>query len=133
LESPQEIEFQQLSVWPTFYPKWLNMPADSVDNVPWFYRCYNPVGSMITRVYNKPPLDGLLEKANRIKVYDDLLQIVINTKLGNEISLKARAYSDEYIVDLENKKIFSPGRDGIPHTEDDIFLPINPDVLKWNN
>jgi len=45
------------------------------------------------------------------------------------VSLKARAYSDEYVVDVENKKIFSPGRDGKPGTKDDINLWINPEAL----
>jgi hypothetical protein len=58
---------------------------------------------------------------------------VLNKKLGKEVSLKARAYSDEYIVDVENRKIFSPGPDGKPGTKDDIKLPINPEVLGWQN
>ena len=60
---------------------------------------------------------------------DDLFQIVLNKRLGKEVSLKARAYGDEYIVDVENQKIFSPGPDGIAGTKDDITLRINPKVL----
>jgi hypothetical protein len=45
------------------------------------------------------------------------------------VDLKARAYSDQYIIDIENKKIFSPGPDGKAGTKDDISLPINPEVL----
>ncbi len=58
-----------------------------------------------------------------------MLKIVSNVRLGEEINLKARAYSDKYIIDVENKKIFSPGPDGIADTKDDISLPINPEVL----
>ena len=68
-----------------------------------------------------------------LQVHDDLFHIVLNTRLGREISLKARAYSDEYIVDVENKKIFSPGPDGKSGTKDDIKLRINPEVLGWGN
>jgi hypothetical protein len=55
----------------------------------------------------------------------------LDKRLGKEVSLKARAYGDEYIVDVENKKIFSPGPDGKPNTRDDIKLSINPDLLGW--
>ena len=64
-------------------------------------------------------------------VQDDLLQIVLNKRLGKDVSLKARAYSDEYIVDVENRKILSPGPDGKVGTKDDIELAINPQVLGW--
>ena len=64
-------------------------------------------------------------------IQDDLLQIVLNKRLGKQVSLKARAYGDEYIVDVENKKILSPGPDGKAGTKDDIMLPINPGVLGW--
>ena len=68
-----------------------------------------------------------------IWIEDDLLQIVLNKRLGKEVSLKARDYSDEYIVDVENRKIFSPGPDGKPDTWDDIILWINPEVLHVNS
>ena len=69
----------------------------------------------------------------RMQIQDDLLQIVLNKRLGKDVSLKARAYSDEYIVDVENRKIFSPGPDGKADTRDDIILRINPEVLGWHN
>jgi len=69
--------------------------------------------------------------AANISVQDDLLQIVLNRRLGKEVSLKACAYGDEYIVDIENKKILSPGPDGKTDTKDDITLPINPELLGW--
>ena len=40
-----------------------------------------------------------------------------------------RAYSDEYIINVEKKIIFSPGPDGKSYTKDDIKLPINPQSL----
>jgi len=54
---------------------------------------------------------------------------VLSKKLGSELSLKARAYSDRYIIDMERKKIFSPGPDGKPHTCDDIKLLINSEAF----
>lgn len=68
-----------------------------------------------------------------LQVHDDLFQIVLNKRLGEEVSLRARAYSEEYIVNIENKKIFSPGPDGKADTEDDIKLRINPEVLGWSS
>ena len=65
----------------------------------------------------------------KLKVQDDLFQIVLNKRLGKEISLKARAYGDKYIIDVGKKMIFSPGPDGRPYTDDDIKLIINPEVL----
>lgn len=67
----------------------------------------------------------------RMQIQDDLLQIVLNKRLGKDFSLKARTYSDEYIVDIENRKMFSAGPDGKADTKDDIFLRINPEVLGW--
>jgi len=93
---------------------------------PWYYKHYNPLGTNI--LYMMMPPSSTWSKTE-IQIYDDLLQIVINLRLGREVDLKARAYSDEYIIDLENKKILSPGPDVEIDTEDDIFLPINPQVL----
>ena len=56
----------------------------------------------------------------------------MNQRLGKDVSLKARAYGQEYIVDVPNKKIFSPGPDGKAGTKDDITLRINPEVLGWD-
>jgi hypothetical protein len=68
-----------------------------------------------------------------IWIQDDLLQIILSKRLGKDLSLKARAYSDKYIIDVENNKIFSPGPNGKPHTKDDIKLWINPEVLGLQN
>jgi len=75
----------------------------------------------------------MLKRKTAAKIQDDLLQIVLNKRLGKDVSLKACAYSDEYIVDVENGKILSPGPDGKANTSDDIMLRINPEVLGWRN
>jgi hypothetical protein len=66
-------------------------------------------------------------------VQDDLLQIVLKKRLGKEVSMKARAYGGAYIVDIDNRKILSPGPDGKTDTKDDIALPINPEVMGWRD
>lgn len=127
-ENRQRIE--ELTVWPSIYPDWLPVSVDSEGQVPWFYKCYNPVGSLLIQILT-PVMDRVSEIKTKLQVHDDLLQIVLNKRLGKEVSLKARAYSDEYIIDVENKKIFSSGPDGKADTKDDIKLPINLDVLHW--
>ena len=68
-----------------------------------------------------------------MRACDELLQIVLNKRLGKDVSLQASAYGDEYIIDVDNKKIFSPGPDREIGTKDDIKLPINPELLGWRN
>ena len=76
------------------------------------------------------PFPGIRVKyCGKTTIKDDLLQIVINLRMGRDYSLKARAYSDEYIIDLDKKILYSPGPDREPFTEDDIKLEINPEVL----
>jgi hypothetical protein len=58
-----------------------------------------------------------------------MLKIALNKRLGEEIDLTARAYSDQYIIDIEKKYIISPGPNGKIGMGDDIKLPINPEVL----
>jgi hypothetical protein len=70
-------------------------------------------------------------RSTQVQVQDDLLQIVLGKRLGKQISLKARAYGDVYVVDVGNKEILSPGPDGKTDTNDDITLPINPELLGW--
>jgi len=128
----KDTEKPRLSVWPSAY---LCQPVVSIDSkgrVPWFYWCYNPSGSLLATILT-PAYDTMLKLKTKLEVHDDLLQIILNKRLDKEVNLKARAYSDEYIVDLENKKIFSPGLDEIPDTKDDIKLLINPEILEWNN
>jgi hypothetical protein len=101
-------------------------------SLPLLYICYNPVGALLMRMRFVAHESFLKRKAG-IQIHDDLLQIVLNKRLGKDFNLKASAYSDEYIVDVENWKIFSPGPDGKVETNDDIMLRINPEVLGWRD
>ena len=129
-EKQQTTKSEELSVWPWIYPDL--GPVDLEDQFPWYYKSYNPVGSTLLEI-TALALGRVFEIKTNLEVHCDLLHIVLNKRLGKEISLKARAYSDEYIIDLENKKIFNPGPDGQPHTEDDIKLIINPEVLGFSD
>jgi len=120
-----------LSVWPAFYPFDEPDPAQDRVLLSFVYRCYNPRGSQCTDMMGFYH-ETIPEKITNISVQNDLLQIVLNKRLGREVSLKARDYGDEYIVDIENKKILSPGPDGKAGTKDDIKLRINPEVLGWS-
>jgi len=127
-----EAEIAILSVWPAFYPS--DEPDPNQDNtlVSFVYRCYNPRGFLNTSIMSVSRETILPKNITNISVQDDLFQIVLNKRLGREVSLKARDYGDEYIVDIENKRIFSPGPDGKTGTKDDIKLSINPEVLGWS-
>jgi hypothetical protein len=131
----QNVARTKLSVWPDIYPfKKPYISSTSQEQLPLLYRCYNPRINIIN-IFT--PFDKIIksrkESIVRMQIQDDLLQIVLNKRLDKDISLKARAYSDEYIVDIENRKIFSPGPDGKTDTKDDIILRINPDVLGWRD
>jgi zinc-ribbon domain len=122
---------KRLRVWPAFYP--FPDPSLSFNDrnpMPLLYRCYNPLAIRVGFNYRRRMIE-IAPATGVTGILDDLFQIVLNKRLGKEVSLKARAYSDEYIVDVENKKIFSPGPDGKANTRDDIKLSINPDVLGW--
>ncbi|TKJ38886.1 MAG: hypothetical protein CEE38_04095 [Planctomycetes bacterium B3_Pla] len=128
LEDIETATSARLSVWPPIYPGMEPVTFQVREPLPLLYRCYNPVGSRFIRMARSH------RKSNGrtiLMVQDDLLQIVLSKRLGRDVSLKARAYSDEYIVDVENRKIFSPGPDGKIDTRDDISLRINPQVLGW--
>ena len=96
------------------------------------YWLYNPMGSLFTKIA-LPAIHSTLQLRIRLHIQDDLLQIVIRKRLGRPVDLKARAYSDGYIIDSDKKIIFSPGPDGISYTEDDIKFKINPDVLNLSS
>lgn len=128
MEDSQESQNPELSVWPSIYPDWIPVSLDSEAKLPWIYTAYNPIGSILIRLLT-PAMEKVFEIKTKLQIHSDLLQIVLNKRLGNEVSLKARAYSDEYIIDIEKKKIFSPGPDGKADTKDDIKLTINPEVL----
>ena len=134
-EGRQNVTKTNLSVWPDIYPfKEPSMSFGKRGRFPLLYRCYNPHVNIINIV---GPSDKTIKSRRdsiiRMQIQDDLLQIVLNNRLGKDVSLKARAYSDDYIIDIENRKIFSPGPDGKIDTKDDIFLRINPEVLGWQN
>ena len=118
-------------VWPSIYP---NLPVSIVSgsNLPLYYRLYNPVGYESIKIIT-PAIEKVNILRKNLEVRLDLLRIILDMRLGEEGSLKARAYSDEYIIDVENRKIFSPGPDGETDTKDDIMLPINPEVLHVNS
>ena len=126
---------RKLSVWPDIYPfKEPYISSANQEQLTLLYKCYNPYTSIVN-IFR--PLDKTIKVRKdsiiRMQIQDDLLQIVLNKRLSKDISLKARTYSDEYIVDVENDKIFSPGPDSKADTRDDIILRINPEVLGWMN
>jgi len=100
-------QIEEFQVWPALYP---NLPAriESQGKLPWYYRTYNPLGSFFA-VLLTPAIERVITIRTKLQIHSDLLQIVLDKRLGREVNLKARAYSDEYIVDVENKKVFSPG------------------------
>ncbi|MBN2593939.1 MAG: DUF4190 domain-containing protein [Sedimentisphaerales bacterium] len=131
----QNIAETELSVWPDIYPfKGLSVSLANPERLPLLYRVYNPQVNIINMF---GPFDKTIKSRKdsiiRMQIHDDLLQIVLNKRLGKGFSLKARVYGDEYVVDVENRKIFSPGPDGKLNTKDDIFLPISPEVMGWKN
>ena len=122
---------EEFRVWPASY---LNLPVTLTieDGVPWYYKSYNPLGSHVLELMT-PAMERVLLIRTKLEIHSDLLRIVLDKRLGKEVSLKARACSDEYVVDVENKKILSPGPDGKAGTKDDIKLPINPEVLQMDS
>ncbi len=122
---------KEMRVWPAFYPN-LPVKTDNQDKFPWYYKVYNPSGILLVEIF-RPALEKIFLIKKRLQIHSDMLQIVLNKRLGEEVSLKALAYSDEYIVNIEKRLIFSPGPDGQTGTKDDFKLPINPELLGWKN
>jgi hypothetical protein len=133
VEVTNDAKSKRLKVWSSCYP--FDEPTFPKKNEKMclIYRCYNPAGSLLQKIRNSDTLTSIPEKSLKIKIKNDLFQIVLNKRLGKEVELTARAYSDKYIIDVENKIIFSPGPDGESGTKDDIKLPINPEVLGISN
>jgi len=129
VEDPNIVRFP---VWPSIYQRMGPVSFQGSKPLPLLYICYNPVGAHLMRT-RFVSYENLLKRKTAVKIQDDLLQIVLNKRLGKDISLKASAYSDEYIVDVEKGRILSPGPDGKADTRDDIMLRINPEVLGWRN
>jgi hypothetical protein len=122
---------KEMRVWPAFYPN-LPVKTDNQGKFPWYYKVYNPSGILLVGIF-RPALEKIFLIKKRLQIHSDMLQIVLNKRLGEEVSLKALAYSDEYIVDIEKRLIFIPGPDGDIGTKDDIKLPINLELLDWKN
>jgi len=122
---------KEMRVWPAFYPN-LPVKTDNQGKYPWYYKVYNPSGILLVEIF-RPALERIFVIKTKLQIHSDMLQIVLNKRLGEEVSLKALAYSDEYIVDIEKRLIFSPGPDGEIGTKEDIKLSINPELLGWRN
>ncbi len=123
-----EKKHEELSAWPDFYPDLGPVMMDIEGEFPWHYEQYNRIGVLLLKIL-MPAYARSRELQTMVHVQDDLLQIVINTRLGRKIDLTARSYTDNYIIDLERKLIYSPGLDQTPFTKDDIRLLINPAVI----
>jgi hypothetical protein len=117
-----------LKIWPSIYPNISVRLDDSGKLNSFFYKIYNPVGYKLIELM-LPAIDKAISTKTTLLIHSDILKIVLSARLGEKYGLKARIYGDEYIIDIENKRIFSPGPDGKNGTEDDISLPINPEVL----
>jgi len=117
---------EPLSVWPSIYPL-IRVDLDEEGNFPFYYWIWNPAGLAVGPMLAAH--DKVATTKTRVAIQDDLFHIVLAARLGRPYSLKARAYSDEYVIDVERRMIYSPGPDGEPFTKDDITLPINPEVL----
>jgi len=122
----------KFKIWPSFFP---NIPVkmnniNKIDSL--YFRIYNPEGYALIELV-VPALNKAVLTKTKLLIYSDLLKIVFNARLGEEVDLTARAYSDEYIIDIENKYILSPGPDSEIGTLDDIKLPINPEVLGFTD
>ncbi len=125
---------QELSVWPKAYLGLLpDVRVDHERQVPLYYTWYNPIGTMMSTLMAPGGLKSVFNIKTRIHVIDDLFQIVLGLRMGREVSLKARAYGDEYIIDVDKAIIYSPGPDEQAFTKDDIKLPLNPEVLGIGN
>jgi hypothetical protein len=129
--SEHRTPIKEFRIWPILYPN-VSVQMGFESKLTWYYKAYNPMGSLVASILT-PAAEKVLEIRTKLQVHSDLLQIVLNKRLGKDVSLKASAYSDEYIVDVENGRIFSLGPDGKADTRDDIILRINPDVLGWRN
>jgi len=122
---------KEMRVWPAFYPN-LPVKADNQDKFPGYYKVYNPSGILLVGIF-RPALERIFVIKKKLQIHSDMLQVVLNKRLGEEVSLKARDFSDEFIIDIEKRLILSPGPDGEIGTKDDIKLPINPELLGWRN
>lgn len=118
----------KMTVWPWRNPELLPVSFGEDYELPLHYYYYNPIGSMLVAM-----MESAFGRVNffhvKLKIHDDLLQVVLGLRLGRVVDLSARAYGDEYVIDVDRKMIYSPGPDGEAFTDDDIKLYINPEVL----
>lgn len=115
----------------TVWPFWLSFMPDvgtDIEVLPWYYRYYNPGGPIIAGIF-LTPVERLPDFITHLQINDDLFQCVLSYRLEERADLSARAFGDTYVVDIEKKRIYSQGPDGNALTNDDIWLPIEPDVL----
>lgn len=115
-----------ISVWPWEKPNWPKVKLTT--DINWLYVGYNPAGYMFVQIVT-PAYEKVYEIKTKVLVRDDLFQWILARRLGQEGSLKARAYSDQYTVDIDKQIVFSVGSDGEPYTDDDIKMRINSEVL----
>ncbi|MHC4529656.1 MAG: zinc ribbon domain-containing protein, partial [Planctomycetota bacterium] len=95
-EEAGQTQLEEFRVWPVVYPN-LPVELDSQGRFPWYYTGYNPVGSLLIAMMVRGT-ESVLKLKTRLQIHYDLLGIVLNKRLGKQVSLKARAYSDEYII-----------------------------------
>ncbi|MBE0537168.1 MAG: hypothetical protein IH624_16015 [Phycisphaerae bacterium] len=122
-------QFEALPVYPHGYPYQPYAPDDPLLERGGFYQVYNPFGWLFL-CFTAPTTDHVLRQSERFAVTDDLFQIILAMRLGEDYSLESRIPGQEYVIDMDRKIIYSPGPDGEPFTWDDIKLPINPEVLQ---
>ncbi len=134
-EGKQHATVCDLSVWPWESPNWppLHLYGNAAREDLYMYSLYytyNPIGCLLLGLGDPDIFSGRrFQQKMSVLIKDDLFQWVLARRMGQEGSLKARAYSDEYTVDIEKGLVFSVGPDGEAYTEDDIKLRINPEVL----
>jgi hypothetical protein len=120
-----------LSVWPRLYPHSLpHSIGSNVTNIPLSYRLYNAGGATLFRV-STPSFAKQYEHKPRMRALDDLFQLLLNRRLGTQATLSTRGYGGRYIVDSQNRRVLCPGPDGKVDTDDDVTLPMNPELLDW--
>ncbi|MBN1795159.1 MAG: hypothetical protein JW804_00650 [Sedimentisphaerales bacterium] len=119
---------ENFNVWPVIYPN-LSVEIDSDGKVPRYYFIYNPIGSLLITIL-LPAYEQVFVIKSKYIVHNDLLQIVINKRLGKPFKQKVQGFGGEYTIDFEQEKIFNPGPDGENYTDDDVYLLINPKVLQ---
>jgi len=119
---------EEFAVWPAWFFYMPQVNLDPKQRLPWYYECYNPIGGLMV-VFFIPTMEKFPSYKTNLAVEDDLFQYILARRLGKDGDLTARAFGQKYIVDIEKKRIYSPGPDGQAFTNDDIWLPIEPNVL----